>query len=159
MSETVLKLIEFGVAPGSGRGLTQSLSPIRAGSLRRLANGDLVSRHRASLKKYQSSIHFSDAFPPAFGALWAGDIVTLHCVAELQQLASKPLERTHVPGSIVWRDADGIEIASGEDETVPPPGAFWVYYCPVIVFRVESWDIERDEYGEIVSGSLNLEEA
>lgn len=155
-AETVLDLLELGVAPGSGRGLTQTLSPIRSGSLRRLANGALVSRHRPSLRKYQTSINFSDSFPPAFGALWAGDIVTVHCVAELEQLADKALERPHVPGSVVWRDAEGVEIASGEDETVAPAGAVWVYYCPILVCRVESWDLERDEYGEIASGSLNL---
>lgn len=157
-TETVLDLEELGVAPGSGRGITQTLSPIRAGSLRRLANGTLVSRHRPSLQKYQSSINFSDTFPPAFGGLWAGDVVTVHCVVELQQSASKPFERTPVPGSVVWRDADGVEIPSGEDETEAPEGAVWVYYRPIIIFRVESWDIERDEYGEIASGSLNLQE-
>lgn len=154
--ETVLDLIELGVAPGSGRGLTQTISPIRSGSLRRLANGMLVSRHRPSLQKYQTSINFSDAYPAAFGALWAGMQVTIHCVVELEQRATKPLERTHVPGSVVWRDAAGNEIPSGPVETVAPVGAVTVLYRPILVCLVESWDLERDEYGEIASGSINF---
>lgn len=156
--ETVLDLVELGVAPGSGRGLTQTIAPINAGSLRRLANGKLVPRERPSLRKYTTSISFSDAYPPAFGALWAGMQVTVYCVAELEQLASKPLERPHVPGSVVWQDEDGNELASGEDETVAPEGAVWVYYRPILICLVESWDLERDEYGEIASGSLNFQE-
>ena len=156
--ETVLDLEELGVAPGSGRALTQSIAPVGSGSLRRLANGMLVSRHRPSLRKYRTSISFSDVFPPAFGSLWEGDPVTVHCVAELQQRADRPLERPHVPGSVIWRDASGIEIESLADETVPPPDAAWVLYRPILQCLTEPWDLERDEYGEIASGSLNLVE-
>lgn len=84
--------------------------------------------------------------------------VTVHCVVEFQQAANKAFERTPVSGSVVWRDANGNELASGADETVAPTGAAWVYYRPILVCLVRSWDIERDEYGEIASGSLNFQE-
>jgi len=157
-TETVLDLVELGIAPGSGRALTQSIEPIAAGSLRRLANGRLVSRMRPSLRKYRISINFSDVWPPAFGGLWAGDEVTVHSAAELEQKASVSLERPHVLGSIVWRDAAGYTLPSGEGETVAPEGAAWVVYRPILECLVESWDLERDEYGEVVSATLNLQE-
>jgi len=162
MQETVLDLVEYGIAPGSGRALTQTLRPIRSGSLRRLANGELVARVRKSLQKYQLSINFSDVFPPAFGALWEGDAVTVHSAVEIQQKADVEFERDPVPGSVVWRDAKGkqipVELGEDDDETEPPEGAVWVMYRPVLDCLVEGWDLDRDEYGEVVSATLNLQE-
>lgn len=155
-NETVLDLVGLGIAPGSGRAMTHSLDPIAVGTLRRLANGRLSFRPRPGLRKYRMSVYFSDVWPPAFGGLWKGHPVTVHSAAELQQPAAIPLERKPVPGSIVWRDAAGYTLPSGEDETVAPEGAVWVVYRPILECLVESWDLERDEYEELVSATLNL---
>jgi hypothetical protein len=150
--DTVLDLVEIGVSPHSARGITQTIAPITSGDLRRTVNGALVDLTRPSLRKYRSEIRGSDLWPPAFGGLWVGQLVTVHCAAELTQAASTPLERPAVPGSVVYRDAEGNSLS---DST----GAAWVTYRPILSCRVVRWDVERDEWGEIVSWSLSLEEA
>ncbi|MQV12196.1 hypothetical protein GHL01_00355 [Sinorhizobium meliloti] len=157
-TETVLDLVELGIIPQSARQIGQTLTLESAGSLRRLANGELKSRMRPSLRKYRSAISFSDTYPPAFNALWAGDIVTVHCAAELSGKVGSAFVRPHVPGSVIWRNALGDVVASGEDETVAPVGATNFTFRPIIVFMIEGWDLDADEYGAVVSSALNLRE-
>lgn len=155
-TETVLDLLELGIVPQSARALGQTLTPIANGSRRRLANGDLVSRKRNSFEKFSSTISFSDTYAPAFGNLWAGDIVTVYCVCEFNEKVGKPFARPAVPGSVIYRDAVGKVVSHGEDETVAPVGAVWRTYRPIIVFMVDGWDMDADEYAAIVSSSLQL---
>jgi hypothetical protein len=157
-AETNLDLEEIGVSPGSGRGLTQSLAPATSGTLVTLADGEVVDRGRPAFRKYRTSINFADVIPFALGDLWEGDIVTIHSVAEIEQAASKARERRHVPGSIVWRDAQGFELPSGADETVMPADAAWQNYRPILHCRVEGWELETDEYGVLHSGSVSFVE-
>ncbi|WP_312356698.1 hypothetical protein [Agrobacterium sp.] len=157
-TETVLDLVELGIIPQSARQLGQTLSLESAGSLRRLANGELKSRMRPSLRKFKSTITFSDTYPPAFNALWAGDIITVHCAAELSGRVGSAFVRQHVPGSVIWRNDLGDVVAPGEDETVAPVGATNYTFRPIIVFMVEGWDLDTDEYGAVVSSTLNLRE-
>lgn len=158
MDETVLNLAEIGIIPQSARSLGQTLTLESAGSLRRLANGILKSRMRPSLQKYRSSISFSDTYPPAFSGLWAGDIITVDCVCELSGKVGQAFGRTVVPGSVIWRNDLGDRIPSGSNELVAPAGATNYSYRPRITFMVEGWDMDFDEYGAVVSSSLNLRE-
>ena len=157
-SETVLDLLELGIIPQSARQIGQTLTLESAGSLRRLANGQLKSRMRPSLQKFRSTISFSDTYPPAFNALWAGDIVTVHCAVELSGKVGSAFVRPHVPWSVIWRNALGDVVASGADETVAPMGATNYTFRPIIIFMVEGWDLDADEYGAVVSSALNLRE-
>lgn len=157
-TETVLDLVELGIIPQSARQLGQTLALESAGSLRRLANGELKSRMRPSLRKFKSTITFSDTYPPAFNALWAGDIVTIHCAAELSGKVGSAFVRQHVPGSVIWRNELGDVVASGADETIAPVGATNFTFRPIITFMVEGWDLDTDEYGAVVSSTLNLRE-
>ena len=157
-TETTLDLIEIGIVPQSARAIGQTLTLEPAGSIRRLANGVLKARMRPSLRKYSSAISFNDTYPPAFDNLWEGDILTVHCAAELSGDAGNTFSRTHVPGSVIWRDALGKNVASGEDESVAPVGATTYTYRPIITFMVVGWDVDTDEYGAVVSSTLNLRE-
>lgn len=157
-TETVLDLVELGIIPQSGRQLGQTLTLDTAGSIRRLANGDLKARMRPSLRKFRSAITFSDIYPPAFNDLWAGDIITVHCAAEISGKVGSAFVRPHVPGSVIWRNALGDVIPSGADEAVAPVGATNFTFRAIIVFMVESWDLDTDEWGAVVSSTLNLRE-
>lgn len=159
MQETVLDIAGIGIAPGSGRVLSQSLSPIRVTDPVRLWDGTLKDMSRPAFRKYATSISGADMWPPAFGGLWVGMTLTVYCAAELEQVAGTAFERPHVPGSVIWRDSDGNDLAPVVgSETTPPPGAAWVVYRPILTVMVKGWSIERDEWGEVCSWSLDLEE-
>ena len=157
-NETVLDLVELGIIPQSARQLGQTLTPDRAGSLRRLANGELKARMRPSLRKFRSTISFSDTYPPAFNGVWEGDVVTVHCASEISGKAGETFVRPHVEGSVIWRNALGDVIPSGADEAVAPSGATNFTFRPTITFMVEGWDLDTDEWGAVVSSTLNLRE-
>ncbi len=156
MSETNLHLEEIGVSPGSGRGLTQSLVPATSGSLVTLATGETVDRSRPAFRKLRTTVSFSDVVPFALGAVWEGHVVTIHSVCEIEQSAAAQRERRHVPGSIVWRNAEGFELDPGEDETVMPEGAAWQNYRPILHCLCEGWEMDTDEYGVLHSGSVSF---
>lgn len=157
-NETNLYLEEIGVAPGSGRGLTQTLAPATSGSLVTLADGTVVDRSRPAFRKYRTTISFSDVVPFALGGIWEGQAVTIHSVAEFEQPADEQRERRHVPGSIVWRDAEGFDLDPGEDETIKPDGAVWQNYRPILHCLCEGWEMDTDEYGVLHSGSVSFVE-
>ncbi len=157
-TETVLDLVELGIIPQSSRQLGQTLTLDTAGSIRRLANGVLKARMRPSLQKFKSTISFSDTYPPAFNGLWAGDIVTVHCAAEISGKVGSAFVRPHVPGSVIWRNAVGDVVASGANEASAPVGATNYTFRPIVVFMVEAWDLDTDEWGAVGSSTLNLRE-
>ena len=158
MNETDLDLGAIGIVPQSARSLGQTLSKIKNGSRRRMANGALRDRSRPSLDKFQSTINFSDTYPPAFDNIEQGDVLLVSCVAELSGMAGKPFGRLPVPGSVIWRTTEGHRVPSGPDETVAPEGAAFYTYKPILEMMVDGWDVDTDEYGAIVTASLVLME-
>lgn len=157
MTETFLDLIEIGITPQSARGIGQTLTlETSSNGIRRLFSGELRKRVRPSRRKYRSTISFSDLYPPAFDNLSQGDIITVWCAAELSGKVGDAFSRTHVPGSVIWRNAAGFQIESGEDETIAPVGATTYTYRPIIIFMVDTWDIDTDEYGAVNTSSLSM---
>lgn len=156
--ETHLDFVELGIIPQSARNLGQTISLDAPVAQRRLANGELKDRSRPSLRKYRSTITFGDTYPPAFDGLWSGTILTASNAAELSGDVGKPFSRPHVPGSVIWRDAYGDVVPSGADEAVAPQGATNYTYRPITVWMVGEWDIDHDEWGAVVSATLNLRE-
>lgn len=138
--ETLLTISGAGVAPYSARGLVQSLEPIGAATaLRRTINGSLKDLSDPAFRKYRSSISGGDMKAPAVDGVWPGQVVTVECVAELVYKSGGTPQRPVVSGS------------SYED------GGF-VHYRPVLQMMITGWTAERDEYGETVSWTLDLEE-
>ena len=149
--ETDLDFEGIGILPGSGRGVRQSIEYIPNGTLHYTVWGHLDSTGRPSLDLFKVVVTGEDVFPPAFGRLKQGSKLWVRTVAELPdpQVAGQPLIREAVPGSIVYLDADGGALP---DEG----GAAWVNFRPRLKLMVKSWSIERDEYGEVVSWTIEF---
>ena len=141
MADTDLVLTGIGITPYSARGLRESLAPIAA----------------RWVQKYAVSIAGSDQEPPAFEAIWPGELrrtvngtlidlsgvaveVTVDCLSKLAypSMTGSP-SRTIVPGS------DYVE------------GGFTIYR-PRLVCLVRDLSIDRDEWNAAIGWSLDLEE-
>lgn len=140
-NETLLVLSGEGIAPYSARGLSQTLSPIGAGSYaRRTVNGELVDLSSTELRKYSSTISGSDVEAPAFDDMWPGMILTVDCVYELCYKTSGG-----TPGRTVVSGSSRVE-------------GNYTYYRPQMTMMVVNWSADKDEYGHVTSWSLDLEE-
>ena len=139
--DTLLILSGVGVPRYSARGLTQSLEPIDAAlQLRRSINGDLLDLTYAPFRKYKSTISCADFNPPSIDGIWPGHVVEVECVAELSYPES---------GGTPTRPA-----VYGSERTQNG----YVFYRPILEMMVTAFSTETDEYGAIVSWSLELEE-
>lgn len=138
---SVLAFSGFGVPPYSARGASQSLEPIgQAQQLRRTINGGLIDVSRPEFRKYRSTLSCSDQQPPAVDGVWPGQIVTVDCIAELS-----------------YRNSGGSPartVVSGSSRT---EGDF-TFYRPRLTMRVLNFSQETDEFGAVVSWSMQLEE-
>jgi len=148
-NETLLVLSGHGVAPYSARGLRQTLEPIQAsGNNRRSINGDLKDLSQPQFKKYASTITGNDQLSPALDGVFPGDELTVDCVAELAFKTGGSPNRPVV-------DVDSSDSCDGD--AIRIEGAF-TYYRPRLQMRVVGYTQEEDEYGRVVSWSLQLEE-
>ena len=139
MSETtLLALTGIGVPPYSARGLQQTLEVIE-GDLRRTINGTLLNLTAPQLLKYRSQITGNDQQPPGCDGVWPGKEVLVDCIAELAHPEYTSPQRPMVPGSD--REESG-----------------WIFYRPRLTMVVTALSMQRDEYGAMVSWTLNLEE-
>ena len=139
---TVLVLSGIGVPPYSARGLTQSLTPLdQAADLRRSINGKLIDLSVDEFKKYKSTISGNDQQPPAIEGIWPGLHVTVDCIAELSYLT----------------ESSGSGGASREIVASRTEGDF-TFYRPRLDMVIMNFSITRDEYGDVVSWTMELEE-
>jgi len=137
---TILDLSGIGVSPYSARGLTQTLDPISASSqLRRTVNGDLKDLSAPQFRKYLSAVSCSDQNAPALDGVWPGLELTVDCAATLSYKTGGAPQRTVVPGS-----------SREEGE--------YTIYNPRLLMRVVSYTEQEDEWGAVISWTLNLEE-
>ena len=149
--DTVLDLEEWGVMPGSGRGLRQSITPVPNGSLHYTVWGDLESTARESLNRFKVTVTGDDVWPPAFAGLWPGQPLTVRCISPLPQPqpATRPLIRPPVPGSVIWMDA---ELNPLPDQN----GAVWVTFRPILLMLVEGWTIDDQEWDANATSSITF---
>jgi hypothetical protein len=140
--ETLL-VINGLLTPYAVRGVQQSLEPITsAASVRRSVNGTLVDLSVPELRKYRSTISCADQSVPAVDGVWPGLVVTVDCIVEL----AYPGDST---GPAAGRDiVEGSERVDGD----------FVFYRPRLSMMVLSHSVQHDEYGAVVSWSLELEE-
>jgi len=138
---TLLELSDMGVPLYSARGLTQTLDPIEsAGYLRRTINGTLMDLSVSELRKYHSIISGSDVDPPASDQVWPGRTLQVSCIAELgYKTAGGSASRSVVSGS---------QRIVGE----------FTFYRPKLEMLVVGLNVNTDEWGAVVSWSLELEE-
>ena len=137
---SVLVFSGFGVPEFSSRAATQTLQPIQqAGQLKRTVNGGLLDLSAPQFRKYHSNISCNDQQPPAVDGVWQGQVVQVDCISLLSYKIGGTPQRTIVPGS------------SYEESG-------YVFYRPRLIMRVMDFNISRDEYGAVISWSMELEE-
>ena len=137
----VLILSGIGVPPYSARGASQTLEPIASSQqLRRTINGELIDISRAAFRKYRSTISCVDQQPPAIDGVWPGRVLTVGCISELSYLTAG--------------GAPARPLVSGSSRTEGD----YTFYRPSLTMRVVAFSQDTDEYGAVVSWSLQLEE-
>lgn len=182
MTDTLLTLDIAGLPPWSARGLTQTLEPIDAGTLRRSVNGALIDLTWAGLRRYRSTVSGGDVQPPAFDAFWRGLPVTVGCLAELGRpvalsagLGTATLEREPVAGSLRGLAEGGMRPFGSAAATVhhsagawqveidlqdaAVTGPAWLWYRPRLLMRVIDWSTDTEEWAARAGWTLTLEEA
>jgi hypothetical protein len=137
-----LTLSGDGVQPYATRGASQTLNPIQqATQVDRTVNGKLVNlAFDDGFQKFASTISCSDQTSPAFEKSWPGLAVTVGCIAELcYKTAGGAPTREVVPDS---SRVDGD----------------YTFYRALLSMMIISYTEQTDEYGAVVSWSMQLEE-
>ena len=149
--DTVLDLEGWGILPGSGRGLRQSIAPVPNGALHYTVWGDLETTARESLNRFKLTITGDDVWPPAFAGLWLGQDVTVHCVSNLPQPQPATMGpiRPPVPGSLIYLDGDMNELPTSA-------GAVWLNFRPILLCKVNAWNIEESEWEATATSSIEF---
>lgn len=139
---TNLTLSGDGVQPYATRGAMQTLNPIQqASQLDRTVNGKLVDlSFDTGFQKFASTISCSDQTAPAFERSWPGLEVTVGCVQELSYKTAGGS-----PSRPVVADSQRVE---GD----------YTFYRPSLTMRVVNYTTQTDEFGSVVSWSMQLEE-
>jgi len=138
---TVLDIAPFGVPPYSIRGASEDLEPIDAASAyRRTINGTLVDLAHDQFQKFKVTITCSDQQAPALDNVWPGQEVTVNCITELCYLTGVGSASRYAVSGSLREEGD------------------FTFYRPVLDMMVLSYTQSRDEYGNTVSWSIELEE-
>ncbi len=166
--ETLLKLGDIVIPAGAGRGITQTVTPIENGSIRRTVNGELIDLTRQESRKYASAISAGDnaGTAPAFAGLWRGQTLVVECIKTIRQTVfpaslSATLIRSPVAGSVVGRDALGAKVnpSSVVDRLATfPSNVVMIEFRPILTMKVLSVNEDVNEYEASETWSLELEE-
>lgn len=181
MTETVLSLSGIGIVPLSSRGVTERLSPISNGELRRTVNGTLVDTTTTNNRKFQVSLSGGDVQPPALNGVWRGQATTVQCVTELGKVVTLTagaasniaLDRKPVTGSgralfklsetevipttnVSFSSVTGGWVAAVDFGVTGYAGAASIFYRPEIDCLVDNWNSDTDEYAAAPGWTLDL---
>lgn len=165
-TETNLKLGDLIIPIGAGRGITQNISLVDNGELRRTVNGDLIDLTRDENRKYVSNISASDQKTPSLAGLWKGMQLVVESVAIIRQLVNPAaltatLVRDYVAGTVFGRDINGVKITPtsvvGLLATFPS-NVVMVEFCPKLTMLIADISIDTDEYEATQSWDISLEE-
>lgn len=140
--ETLLTITGVGLPLYSARGISQTLEPIQqAAQLGRTVNGGLADLSLPQFRKYRTQITCNEHNGPAMDGIWPGVQITLGCVVELSYLTAEEAEPS--------RDVvDGSERTEGD----------YTFYRPELEMRVTAYNTQKDEWGAVVSWTLEAEE-
>jgi hypothetical protein len=137
---TTLAITGVGVPPYSARGLHQTVQPIAgAAQLKRTVNAELIDVSDVLFRKYASQISGSDQDPPAIDGIWPGLQVVVDCVFELSYAVGGSPSRSVVAGSSRTE-------------------AGFTFYRPQLTMLITDFNVNRDEWGNATSWTMNLEE-
>lgn len=164
--ETNLKLGDLIIPTGAGRGITQALSLVDNGQLRRTVNGELIDLTRDQNQKYESTISATDQKTPSLAGVWKGVELEVECVVTIRQLVNPAaltatLIRDYVTGTVFGRDINGVKITPtsvvGLLATFPS-NVVMVEFFPKLTMLVSSVSINTDEYEASQGWDISLEE-
>ncbi len=143
-SDTLLTISSFGNMLYQARGLVQTLTVIgEATQLERTVNGNLIDMSAAQFRKYASKITISNEVDtPPLDGVFPGMQVTVGCVAGLAYLTVGGNGPAHRPA------VSGSEYVEGA----------YTFYRPELVMLIRSVETQFDEWKNIVSWTLDLEE-
>lgn len=145
---TDLRLINLGLPSYAARGLKEAIDPIDgAGQLRRTVNGVLRNVGNSAFRKYKITVTGEDTAGLPLDGLNIGMAVTVHAITEFSVEGTLP----STPGD--W-DANTRPIVPG---TLREDGGF-IFYRPILDCLVSSFNQETDDWGAVVSFSLELSE-
>lgn len=137
---SLLFLDPVGIPPYSSRGLTMQLQPIDdQANFRRTVNGKLVNISPAQFQLYHAIINGNDQDPPAWDGVWTGTELIVDSIAELAYKIGGSQQRPSV------------------DSNYRSDGQF-IFYRPRLYMTVTVMTITRDEWGAMVTWSMELEE-
>ena len=153
----------------SSRDVTQTLSPIPQGEMRRSVNGELCYVGTKYHHKYQSTVVCSDQNLPGLQQIWVGAIVDVQCVSTLWETLTlgsqtgQKLSRAAVPGSLKIVDEEGtpLDYTYEEGHLMLPLGEdkkALVAYRPALEMRIKAFDFKEAEWEEGSQWRLFLEE-
>lgn len=179
-TDTGLRIGDIHFPRWTGHGLEQSLEEESAGTLVRAADGGLLflgvfPEGDERNIRLTTRISSTDRFIAPLGFIKPGIAYEVECVTELPAgrggiVQASDFERLHVPGSIVYRDAQMRAIASdGEGRLTSLLDATrvaWTYYRPVLLMKMTSksvgsynpwagsasWSIEMREHQLLAKG-------
>lgn len=164
--ETNLKLGDIVIPVGAGRGITQNISLVDNGDLRRTVNGTLIDLTRDETRKYTSSVQSSDQKTPSLAGIWKGQELVVECISTIRQLVSPAstsvtLIRDFVTGSVFGRDINGAKVTPSSNVDLAftfPTNIVMVEWLPKLTMLVADINIDSDEYEATQGWSINLEE-
>ncbi len=153
----------------SCREVTQTLTPIQHGEIRRSVNGELCYVGTSHHHKYKSTIVCADQNLPGLQQLWVGEIVRVQCLSVLWERfvlgeeTRQRLSREAVSGSIIivaegdieieYTYEDGIlTLSEGDGEEI------MVSYRPILEMRIKAFDFKKAEWEKGTGWHLDLEE-
>lgn len=174
------------IPPKSDKSISVSLSPIsESASMRRAANGDLISIARPVFRRYRISIQGDDVIPPGIQSLFPGDYIECvvpdfmlfngssvdrvsldaHEVLSNGQKADPALfmtdeeyDRSSSIGGLVAAHSPARVSYLRSPGATAIPGAYAIRCRPIFACRVMSWQTSAPEALAKTSWSLELEE-
>lgn len=141
--DTLLVISSFGNMLFQARGLTQTLEPIPgATQLERTINGKLLDISAHQFRKYQSKITVpSEVYPTPLDGIFPGQQVTVDCAVSL----------AYVTGSLGFPKRAEVSGSSWAENG-------YTFYRPSLIMLIKDVSTQFDEWKNVVSWSIDLEE-
>lgn len=164
-TETIVDFSNIIFPASSGRGITESLSLLDNGVLRRTVNGTLTDTTRIENRKFVSQIKCSDLKTPTLADIWKGQQLVGTTTQPFRQFVNNlsvvTLFRTPLTGSVSgYNSSDVKQVLNsvvGNVATFATPVAY-VKFNPVLTMLVTSIVYTNDEYSAVEGWEVDLEE-
>jgi hypothetical protein len=161
-TELILEGITF--PKMSARGCIQELMPlINPALFKRTVNNELIYLGNKNDEKYKSIIKCNDKDIPALNHLWAGSIVTVHCMQHLYQEVKEgvtEIKKRYVKGSLKAYNNkhEMVQLSEEGSKITIKSEKGYIQFRPILDMYIKNFNYSYDEWGAKVGWSLELEE-